>query len=951
MTFARLVLLSIVCLPAFMAAAPPPSYELREDFSSYADGSAGEPKWEASHLGFSVQGQAMVAEVPGDRGFAVLKAAPLGRTVTVEANLKPRAAHGKEWKTAGIGLFLDEKHFWHLALVETPDGGRRFAELSEMFDGRWNAQFEPGTALTVVEESGMNGWQYGQVYRLRLTLTRDGERGRLAGEIFEGNTLRYRCVRLLDAPAVDRGRPMLSAGSMDATIDDVRVSVSGAVEEPVAVTKTFPPFESSPSSLKGEPGKATGFFRVEADGETWWLVDPNGRRTLSIGTDHVRYDGHWCETFGYAPYGRNAAKKYGSAEAWATEATRRLRDWNFNVLGAGSSEQARHRGLAHTEFIAFGADFSSIAALVEKTTWTGWPDVFDPRFERFCELRARQRCAPNRNNPWLLGYFLDNELEWWGKHWGRSWGMAEETCKLPATAAGKKALVATLSRFFKADVAAFNAEFGAKLGRFDDLLAPTELPEPKTDRAKEALAAFIAAAASRYFQITTAAVRRHDPNHLIIGCRFAHNAPDAAWLQAGATCDVVTVNVYPRLDLRSERVLGNDEHLRSRFALCRKPIIVTEWSFPALDAKDSTGRPLPSVHGAGMRVDTQEQRARCYAIMQRSLFNLPFVIGSHYFMWCDEPALGISSTFPEDSNYGLVSENDEPYPAITSSAARINPQMTALHAGIIKVGDVPAGDAALEKTPSLPRESGALKFTRGEHGFTIENGPMRFEHNAKSGSAFERILAKDADGKWNELGRYLAVLYVNVNGQNQWPHAESVIGVDVREQSPQRLVLEMRFEHSPAPTWKAAYRFTFEPGRPWFLAQALWIENAGATPWQARGYFHYLPSRIGGDAGDDEPGTPRVPSYYLPVATWHDARSPWHFGLLAPRMDDERLMLNFWKEKGAQHPDGWRKLETDLAPGARWTAGPDEPVIAVFALRETPQAPRPWLRLVETLAE
>ena len=187
----------------------------------------------------------------------------------------------------------------------------------------------------------------------------------------------------------------------------------------------------------------------------WWLIDPKGQPTLSIGTDHVSFTSHWCEALGYAPYARNVKQLYGAAEPWADEATRRLRAWNFNVLGAGCSPQTRYHGLAHTEFSSFGADFSAIAALVPKTTWTGWPDVFDPRFEPFCEIRASQRCRAG-DDPWLLGYFLDNELEWFGKGY-EPWGIAADACTLPATAAGKKALVASLRRTFHDDPAAFNA--------------------------------------------------------------------------------------------------------------------------------------------------------------------------------------------------------------------------------------------------------------------------------------------------------------------------------------------------------------------------------------------------------------------------------------------------------------------------------------------------------------
>ena len=98
------------------------------------------------------------------------------------------------------------------------------------------------------------------------------------------------------------------------------------------------------------------------------------------------------------------------------------------------------------------------------------------------------------------------------------------------------------------------------------------------------------------------------------------------------------------------------------------PLWITEWSFPALDSG------LPNKHGAGMRVATQNQKARCYRFFQNTLFALPFMVGSNYFMYIDQPALGISATFPEDSNYGLVDVTDEPWEELTRTAAEVNPQ-------------------------------------------------------------------------------------------------------------------------------------------------------------------------------------------------------------------------------------------------------------------------------------
>ena len=56
-----------------------------------------------------------------------------------------------------------------------------------------------------------------------------------------------------------------------------------------------PPFASSPGARQ-----ATGCFRVEDQAGLWWLIDPKGQPTLSIGTDHVSFAAHWCEALGNA---------------------------------------------------------------------------------------------------------------------------------------------------------------------------------------------------------------------------------------------------------------------------------------------------------------------------------------------------------------------------------------------------------------------------------------------------------------------------------------------------------------------------------------------------------------------------------------------------------------------------------------------------------------------------
>lgn len=385
------------------------------------------------------------------------------------------------------------------------------------------------------------------------------------------------------------------------------------------------------------------------------------------------YNVHWCETLGYAPYAKNVRKKFNDDEsAWAKSSTDRLKQWGFNALGANNSPSTRGRGLTYMEFIAMGSEYAGKDGLVEKVHWTGFPNVFNPAFEEYCDEKAHDQCARMKDDPWLFGWFLDNELEWFGKGGGDT-GLADEAIKRPATHEGKKALVELLKMKYTG-VKRLNAAWKTSFESWDDALASTEWKEASYKKVVADKLEFVSLCADRYFSITTAAIRKADPNHMIIGCRFAGNAPPI-WDIAGKYCDIVSFNIYGQVDLETLVPVDLEETLTDWYTQCKRPMMCTEWSFPALDAG------LPSVHGAGMRVRTQADKAKCFEVYQTTFFALPFMVGSDYFMWVDEPAQGISKNFPEDSNYGLVDVNDDPWLVFTQTVARVNLLAYDIHTG------------------------------------------------------------------------------------------------------------------------------------------------------------------------------------------------------------------------------------------------------------------------------
>lgn len=434
----------------------------------------------------------------------------------------------------------------------------------------------------------------------------------------------------------------------------------------------------------GYRGRATGFFHVEEDAAgRYWAVDPVGRGVWLAGVEHVRSKGWFCAALGYSPYGRFVETNYPSLDAWAEETTGRLASWGFAVASGEVQPELRHRAVAHTPTLNISDQFGYASqewwiAQNKRCPGSQFPNVFHPDFGRFCDHFARYRVAPHKDDPWLAGWFLDNELAWHGGAADPACGLFDRAMALPPN--------------HSAHIAAKQFVKGNTITR-------------------ELKRQFLLLCAERYFSTITAALRRHDPNHLILGCRFAGwergvGDPDV-WSIAGKYCDVVSFNWYAWADLAGNVILDRrggipaTERLREIHGRCGKPLLITEWSFPALD----TGRPC--YFGAGQRYATQEGRVAASSLFARTLIASPCVVGYDYFMWYDQPAGGASNkAFPEDTNYGLVSEFGVPYDGLVGMFSEVHGKAGKLHADV--VGFRQEADGSWSLSNSLVCVSGGI---------------------------------------------------------------------------------------------------------------------------------------------------------------------------------------------------------------------------------------------------
>lgn len=418
-----------------------------------------------------------------------------------------------------------------------------------------------------------------------------------------------------------------------------------------------------------------GFFQTEKKGDIWWLRDPNGKPFLSLGVCCVSFSGDNIRGTKTRPYRDNVQRLYASPEAWEKSTAERLATWGFNTLGLWSKFSATPT-MPHVARLDVGAEFVSQQGQGQAWLQGKFPDVFDPGFIAFSRQIAETKCTPLRDDKWLIGWFLDNELKW-TPDWRGPNEMLTDFLNAPAASPGRDAAFDLLEARHP-NIGDFNVAWKTNFATWADARAAKSIVPPYQNKA-EALQnqntgragsatfvadcdAFLGLAAEKYFSITTEAIRAVDPNHPILGSRFPVVVPLPVRRAAGKYCDVISINSYasdPRGDIGEYDDMG-------------KPVIIGEFNFRGADAG------LPNSNGGLPVVATQAERARATASYLRAAFAKPSLVGAHWFQWADQPKEGRFDG--EDSNVGLVNIEDQPYDALTTAITEVARELPKIHA-------------------------------------------------------------------------------------------------------------------------------------------------------------------------------------------------------------------------------------------------------------------------------
>ena len=94
--------------------------------------------------------------------------------------------------------------------------------------------------------------------------------------------------------------------------------------------------------------------------------------------------------------------RFGSdTQAWARATAARLQSWGFNTAAAWCSEELCQQPIYHARVVWLCGPSRNQDRLI---------DVFNPEYEQAVEQIARQEVTPHKDDPWLIGWYLNNEL-------------------------------------------------------------------------------------------------------------------------------------------------------------------------------------------------------------------------------------------------------------------------------------------------------------------------------------------------------------------------------------------------------------------------------------------------------------------------------------------------------------------------------------------------------------
>jgi hypothetical protein len=364
---------------------------------------------------------------------------------------------------------------------------------------------------------------------------------------------------------------------------------------------------------------STGYFYAKKLDGRWWMIDPNGYAGINIAatsftTSSIQNDYDITRRIGF-----NGTGNFLSSESQTKS--------GYNLQNYST--------FSFTRRLNFFLSYKNVRKNYYSTPTAvqGSSDhilVLDPQFAIFCDDLAKTNVTPFASERDLLGWFTDNEINF-------NQDQLQSFVKdlLPGDPCRDSALVWAAAR---------------GLSETDCINYTTKV----TETLKQEFAIYLA---ERYFKIVSEAIRKYDPNHLMLGSRF-HGRPRGIQGVINAShkyMDVTSVNFYDKwspAEQISKDTWTND-----------KPCIVGE--FYIKDINQQT----VAQSGAGWYVNSQAHRGYFYQNTCIDLLKNKNYIGWHYFRYADDD---------DGSNKGIVNRSGVEYTDMTRYMEEFNEQVYRL---------------------------------------------------------------------------------------------------------------------------------------------------------------------------------------------------------------------------------------------------------------------------------
>lgn len=346
-------------------------------------------------------------------------------------------------------------------------------------------------------------------------------------------------------------------------------------------------------------------------------------------------------------------------QKWASHTLDRLQAWGFNTVGNWSADSLSDaERVPYTLPLSIVGDYASIST--GNDWWGAMPDPFDPRFAMATERAVAIAARDHRDDPWLIGYFADNELAWAGagddpqSRYALAYGTLKMTTDVPA----KRAFLKQLRDKYR-NQAGLSKAWGIDLPAWELMEDPgfvPPLPNPEHPEIEADFKYFQKVFADTYFKTISDSLKWHAPNQLLLGGRFAISTPEAV-ASCAQYCDVLSFNMYT--------LKPQDGYDFAALNALDKPVLITEFNFGSADRGP--------FWGGVTQLAREEDRGAAYANFLKQALSEPSIVGVHWFQYLDQPVTG-RLLDGENGHFGLVGVTDLPYQGFVETVRKSNLQ-------------------------------------------------------------------------------------------------------------------------------------------------------------------------------------------------------------------------------------------------------------------------------------